>query len=59
MLCFRVLFKFLDQRESIILNEAAVQYFGLQDPIGKQLPGKDFGPHRIIGVTENFHFSLF
>lgn len=47
----------LDQRQSIILNEAAVKYFGLENPVGAKLPGKDFGEHRIIGVTKDFHFS--
>lgn len=47
----------LDQRESIMLNRAAVNYFGLEDPIGKKLPGTDFGPHRIIGVTDNFNYA--
>lgn len=47
----------LDQRQSIILNQAAVDYFGIKDPIGKQLPGNDFGEHSIIGVTDNFNYS--
>jgi len=47
----------LDKRESIIVNQAAVDYFGLVDPIGKQLPGQDFGTHTIIGVTDNFNYS--
>lgn len=47
----------LDQRQSIILNQAAVDYFGIKDPIGKQLPGNDFGAHSIIGVTDNFNYS--
>ncbi|MEL7001931.1 MAG: ABC transporter permease [Bacteroidota bacterium] len=47
----------LDSRESIIINEAAVEYFDLQEPIGKQLPGNDFGQHTIVGVTNNFNYS--
>lgn len=47
----------LDERQSVILNEAAVEYLGLEDPIGKKLPGDDFGEHRIIGVARDFHFS--
>lgn len=47
----------LDQRESIIINQAAADYFGLEDPVGKKLPGSDFGMHTIIGVTENFNYS--
>jgi len=47
----------LDKRQSIIVNQAAVDYFGIVDPIGKQLPGNDFGDHAIIGVTHNFNYS--
>ncbi|MEQ9049386.1 MAG: ABC transporter permease [Marinoscillum sp.] len=47
----------LDERQSILLNETAVDYFGLENPIGKTLPGNDFGEHRIIGVVKDFHFS--
>lgn len=47
----------LDKRQSIIVNQAAVDYFGIKDPIGKQLPGNDFGDHAIIGVTDNFNYS--
>lgn len=47
----------LDQRQSVILNETAANYFGLDNPIGGKLPGVDFGEHQIIGVTEDFHFS--
>ena len=47
----------LDKRQSIIVNQAAIDYFGIMDPIGKQLPGNDFGDHAIIGVTDNFNYS--
>lgn len=47
----------LDQRQSVILNETAVRYFGIDEPIGKKLPGKHFGEHQIIGVVEDFNFS--
>ena len=48
----------IDKRESIIINEAAAEYFfGTEDPIGKKLPGDEFGQHNIIGVTENFNFE--
>lgn len=47
----------IDKRESIIVNRAAVNYFGLEDPLGKKLPGEEFGNHRIIGITENFNFQ--
>ncbi|MEM9328895.1 MAG: FtsX-like permease family protein, partial [Bacteroidota bacterium] len=47
----------LDQRQSVILNQKAVELFGLEDPIGNKLPGNKFGEHQIIGVAEDFHFS--
>ncbi len=46
-----------DQKTSIILNQAAVDHFGLVDPIGKKLPGSDFGDHKIVGITEDFNYS--
>ena len=46
-----------DQRRSIIVNEAFVEQFGWEDPIGKKLPGKNFGDHEIIGVVKNFNFN--
>lgn len=47
----------IDKREGIILNQAAVDFFGLENPIGEKLPGEEFGNHRIIGVTENFNYE--
>ncbi len=47
----------LDQRQSVILNQAAVEYFEFDNPIGKSLPGNEFGEHQIIGVVEDFNFS--
>ncbi|MEM8568665.1 MAG: ABC transporter permease, partial [Bacteroidota bacterium] len=47
----------LDRKQSIILNQAAVELFDLDDPIGSRLPGNDFGDHLIIGVTENFNYA--
>ncbi|WP_421874848.1 ABC transporter permease [Marinoscillum sp.] len=46
-----------DERQSILLNETAVKYFGLENPLEEKLPGADFGEHRIIGVVEDFHYS--
>ena len=43
-----------DQKESIIVNEALVKKFGIEDPIGKTIKtGRD---KTIIGVIQNFHF---
>lgn len=47
----------LDKRQSVILNQAAVKHFGLENPIGAKLPGNEFEDHQIIGVTEDFHFT--
>ncbi|CAN5167056.1 ABC transporter permease [soil metagenome] len=42
----------------IIFNEAAIQFMGLTDPIGKII--KLWGEEReIIGVTKDFHFESF
>ena len=47
----------VDKKEGIILNQAAVDYFGLVNPLDEKLPSREFGEHTIIGVTENFNFS--
>ncbi len=46
-----------DATRGILINKAAVSYFGLKDPIGSQLPGDKFGDHVIVGVTEDFNFE--
>ena len=47
---------FATDSATIILNEAAIDVMGLQEPVGKvvSLGGKD---REIIGVTSNFHFQ--
>lgn len=40
----------------IIVNRAFVNEYGWRDPLNARLPGK-FPDHRIIGVTEDFHFT--
>ncbi len=47
----------LHKSQGVILNETAVEYFGLENPIGAKLPGDDFGDHVIIGVTKDFNFE--
>ncbi|MBZ9731144.1 ABC transporter permease [Salegentibacter sp. JZCK2] len=39
----------------IVVNQALVQQYGWEDPLGKKLPGKY--PQEIIGVVEDFHFE--
>ncbi len=47
-----------ESENSIIINEAFVQEYGFEDPLNAQIPGKNFeGPHEIIGVIKDFHFS--
>ncbi|MBC7919709.1 MAG: ABC transporter permease [Ferruginibacter sp.] len=46
----------VDQHQSILVNQAFVKEYGWQDPLNAQLPGR-FHPHRIIGVTEDFHYE--
>jgi len=46
-----------DERRSVIVNEAFVEQFGWEAPIGQKLPGNNFGDHEIIGVVKNFNFN--
>lgn len=46
-----------DPQESILVNEAFADYFNMDSPVGKSLPGGRFPPHRIIGVVQNFNFE--
>jgi len=46
-----------DPEESLLVNEAFVDYFNLDSPVGKSLPGGRFPPHQIIGVVQNFNFE--
>lgn len=46
-----------DKSEAVIVNQALVDYFHWEDPIGKSFPGENFPPHRIIGIVNNFHFE--
>ncbi len=46
-----------DERQAIIVNQALVDYFGWENPIGERLPGPEFIDHEVIGVVENFHYE--
>ncbi|MCE7991830.1 MAG: FtsX-like permease family protein [Roseivirga sp.] len=46
-----------DKLTGVIINKAAAEYFGFENPIGAKLPDAEFGEHTIIGVTENFNYS--
>lgn len=46
-----------DSRQAMIVNQAMVDHFGWENPIGQRLPGTGFEDHEIIGVVENFNFE--
>jgi len=46
-----------DPAEALIVNQALVQTFQLENPLGKRIPGRRFPPHRIVGVVKDFHFE--
>lgn len=45
-----------DVFSGIVVNQAFVDEYGWKDPLNARLPGK-FPDHRIIGVTEDFHYA--
>ena len=45
-----------DAKESILVNEALVQKFGIEDPVGKTITYSDSKEKTIIGIAQNFHF---
>ncbi len=47
---------FPTDRDACLLNEMAVQSFGLSDPIGKKYHER-YGGLTVIGVVKDFHFS--
>lgn len=44
---------------AIVINQAAVQELGLEDPVGKEIifPGNDNRVYNVIGVMEDFNFE--
>ncbi|MEX2347683.1 MAG: ABC transporter permease [Balneolaceae bacterium] len=46
-----------DARRAILVNQALVEDYGWDNPIGQRLPGPNFEDHEIIGVFDNFHFE--
>ncbi len=46
-----------DAQSAIVVNEAFVRDFGLENPVGKKIPGGQFGNHQIIGVVKDFNFE--
>lgn len=45
-----------DVRRSVIVNEAFVKEMGLNDAVGKKIPGSKFEDHEIIGVVKDFNY---
>lgn len=46
-----------DPARALVVNEALVDYFQLEQPIGAELPGDQPNGQQIVGVVKNFHFS--
>jgi putative ABC transport system permease protein len=46
-----------DQRNGVLVNEAFAKEYGWSDPVGKKIPGKNFGDHEIIGVVKDFNYT--
>ncbi len=47
-----------ENKGKILVNESLVKYFGWEDPLSEQIPGKYFtSSHQIIGVVKDFHYS--
>lgn len=42
---------------AVLLNEAAVEVMGFDNPIGQQLRGGSPQPYTVIGVVKDFHFK--
>ena len=50
--------EFNDNRGSVIINEAAAQWMGIENPVGKTISNFD-GDVRIVGIVKNFNmYSL-
>ncbi len=46
-----------DALEGILMNEAAVNHLGLNDPIGTKFDGMGIKNFNLIGVVKDFHFN--
>ena len=52
--------KLASDSSSILINQAAVKYFGLEDPVGQRLGtyyGNQIKMYTVVGVMEDFHFD--
>ncbi len=47
-----------DPTQAIVINKTAVEYLGLEDPIGQQVHFFELdGPRTIVGVVEDFNYT--
>ena len=46
-----------DIKRSVIVNEAFVREFGMENPIGDRIQNDEFIDHEIIGVVKDFHIA--
>ena len=46
-----------DLRTGVVVNETFVRKFGIENPIGAEIPGDRPNNLRILGVVRDFHFS--
>jgi len=46
-----------DANSAVIVNEAAVSYFGWDNPLEARFEGKRFEAHQIIGVVKDFNYQ--
>ncbi len=46
-----------DASRAVVVNGAFVKAFGLENPVGSQIPGNRYNQLEIIGVVEDFHFN--
>ena len=44
----------VDRSESVVINQAAAKFMGMEEPVGQTL--RFYGEYRIIGVLNDFHF---
>ncbi len=46
-----------DRNSGILVNQALVDEFGWEDPLGRSIPGQYFKSHQVIGVVKDFNYA--
>lgn len=46
-----------DATRAVVVNEAFVKAFGMENPVGSQIPGNRYNELQVIGVVKDFHFN--